>query len=86
MYVAPLVFAGAPIVNVIVSLSWHPEKVKSFSDPDARNGWIMFAAGILLAAVGAGLVLYSKGYIEVKKAAVKRPLESDVAQAQTPPV
>jgi hypothetical protein len=25
MYVAPLVFAGAPIVNVIVSLVWHPK-------------------------------------------------------------
>ena len=47
MYVAPLVFAGAPIVNVIVSLSWHPEKVKSFSE--AQPGWGMFLAGILLA-------------------------------------
>src|SRR5713226_4154079 len=61
MYVAPLVFAGAPIVNVIVSLSWHPEKVKSFAD--ASSGWMMFIAGILLAAIGAGLVLFSKGYI-----------------------
>jgi uncharacterized membrane protein len=66
LYVAPLVFAGAPIVNVIVGLTWHPEKVKTFSD--AKEGWLMFAAGILLAAVGAGLVLYSKGYIEIKKA------------------
>jgi uncharacterized membrane protein len=65
LYVAPLVFAGAPIVNVIVSLSWHPEKVKGFSE--ATPGWSMFLAGILLAAVGAGLVLYSKGYIEIKK-------------------
>jgi uncharacterized membrane protein len=83
MYVAPLVFAGAPIVNVIVSLSWHPDKVKSFSE--AQSGWMMFIGGILLAAVGAGLVLYSKGYIEIKKAAVKKPQEAIVAQATIAP-
>ena len=60
LYIAPLVFAGAPIVNSIVSLIWHwPERVDS-------RGLAMFTAGILLAAVGAGLVLYSKGYIDQK--------------------
>ena len=79
LYVAPLVFAGAPIVNAIVSLSWHPEKVKSFAD--ASSGWIMFLAGILLAAVGAGLVLYSKSYIEIKKGPPAKTQEAVVAPA-----
>ncbi|MEM7586162.1 MAG: hypothetical protein AAF560_22415, partial [Acidobacteriota bacterium] len=26
LYVAPLVFAGAPIVNVLISMSWHKPK------------------------------------------------------------
>jgi uncharacterized membrane protein len=62
LYVAPLVFAGAPIVNAIVSILWHPPK-EGFR-AETMPGWAMFAAGILLAAIGAGLVLYSKGSIE----------------------
>lgn len=51
LYVAPLVFAGAPIVNVLVSMAWHPPK----SAPSP-----VFFVGILLAAVGAGIVLWAK--------------------------
>ncbi len=51
LYVAPLVFAGAPIVNVIISMLWH--KPKSAPEP-------FFYLGLVLAAVGAGLVLRFK--------------------------
>lgn len=51
LYVAPLVFAGAPIVNVLVSLAWH--KPQSAPQP-----W--FYVGLVLAAMGAGLVLRFK--------------------------
>ncbi len=51
LYVAPLVFAGAPIVNTLVSMTWHPPA----SPPRA-----IFYVGILLAAVGAGIVLWFK--------------------------
>ena len=51
IYVAPLVFAGAPIVNVIVSTIWD----RTYKLPDWR-----FLLGILLAAVGAALVLRYK--------------------------
>jgi hypothetical protein len=51
IYVAPLVFAGAPIVNVIVSIVWD----KTYKLPDWR-----FMVGIILAAVGAALVLRYK--------------------------
>ncbi len=50
-YVMPLVFGGAPLVNVIVTIWTHPPKV-------APNP--MLYVGFLLAAVGAGLVLYYK--------------------------
>ncbi len=49
VYVMPLVFAGAPVVNVIYSMSIHPPKT-------APNP--MLYAGFVLAAVGAGMVLY----------------------------
>jgi hypothetical protein len=49
VYVMPLVFAGAPIVNVLVSMAIHPPK-------QAINP--MFVVGFALASVGAALVLY----------------------------
>jgi hypothetical protein len=51
LYIAPLVFAGAPIVNALVSMAWHPP---------AKWPGPLFYLGIIMAAVGAGLVLYSK--------------------------
>ncbi len=49
IYVMPLVFGGAPIVNVLVSMAIHPPK--SAINP-------MLFVGFALASVGAGLVLY----------------------------
>jgi hypothetical protein len=69
LYIAPLVFAGAPIVNALVSLIWHPPA--EATNPRMLPGWIMFGCGILLAAVGAGLVLYSKGYLDQKSKEAK---------------
>ncbi len=51
LFVAPLVFAGAPIVNVLISITWHKPKT-------APEIW--FYLGLVLAAVGAGLVLRFK--------------------------
>jgi len=49
VYVMPLVFGGAPIVNVAVSMFIHPPKT-------ALNP--MLFVGFLLASIGAGMVLY----------------------------
>lgn len=53
IYVAPLVFGLAPIVNVALSMLLHPPKSTTAISP-------MFYFGIVLAAVGAGLVLRFK--------------------------
>lgn len=50
-YVMPLVFAGAPLVNVLFSMWLHPPKT-------APNP--LLYVGFLLAASGAGMVLYFK--------------------------
>ncbi|MCP4246817.1 MAG: hypothetical protein GY778_07185 [bacterium] len=51
IFVAPLVFSGAPIVNTLVSMAWHkPAKPPS----------MLFFAGILLVGIGAALVLRFK--------------------------
>jgi hypothetical protein len=49
LYVMPLVFGGAPIVNVLVSMVLHPPK--SAINP-------MLYVGFLLASAGAAMVLY----------------------------
>jgi hypothetical protein len=49
IYVMPLVFGGAPLVNVLSSMMLHPPK-------DAPNP--LLYVGFLLAAAGAGMVLY----------------------------
>lgn len=50
-YVMPLVFAGAPLVNVLFSMWMHPPRT-------APNPLLYL--GFLLAAAGAGMVLYFK--------------------------
>ena len=49
LYVMPLVFGGAPIINVVYTMMMHPPK----SPPS-----LMWFIGLLLASVGAGMVLY----------------------------
>ena len=49
VYVMPLVFGGAPLVNVVVTMAIHPPKA-------AINP--MLYVGFLLASAGAALVLY----------------------------
>ena len=49
VYVMPLVFGGAPIVNVLVSMAIHP--------PKQALSPLLFV-GFLFASIGAALVLY----------------------------
>jgi hypothetical protein len=51
IYVMPIVFGGAPIMNSIVSMIQHPPK----STPN-----LLFFLGIVLAGIGAGLILRFK--------------------------
>jgi hypothetical protein len=50
-YVMPLVFGGAPLVNVLYTMYMHPPKYAPSP---------MLYVGFLLTAVGAGMVLYFK--------------------------
>jgi drug/metabolite transporter (DMT)-like permease len=49
LYVMPLVFAGAPVVNVLFTMATHPPKAPPHP---------MLYVGFALAAAGAGLVLH----------------------------
>jgi hypothetical protein len=71
MYVAPLVFAGAPIINTLVTMAYF-EPVRTL--PDWR-----FFTGLLLAAVGAALVMIYRPKPEKGHAHVSPPAAVSVA-------
>jgi hypothetical protein len=78
MFVAPLIFAVAPVINTVVSLIWHPDKgLAHFSLPEAMPHWTFFV-GIVLTGLGAGLVLFSKEYGESLHAAKNKPAPAAV--------
>ena len=49
LYVMPLVFGGAPVINVVYTMVMHPPKTAPS---------MMWFLGLVLASVGAGMVLY----------------------------
>jgi hypothetical protein len=85
IYIAPLIFGLAPVINTIVSLLWHPDlktgSVFNFHLPEAMPGWKLLL-GIVLVGVGAGLVLFAKE--ETEKPTSPTPTAA-VMPAEKPP-
>lgn len=73
MYIGPVIFALAPVLNTVVSLFWHPSPSTGAFSFGIHNlpGW-KFYLGILLTGAGAALVLYSKEEAEHSKAPTSR--------------
>ena len=75
MFIAPLIFGLAPIINVLVSSIWHPKPGDPFHFHLELPGWKLWL-GIVLVGMGAALVLFSKEEAESKPkhgAAVVKP-------------
>jgi drug/metabolite transporter (DMT)-like permease len=70
LYIGPIIFAMAPLLNTIVSLLWHPSPTKGafVFGLEHTPSW-KFLLGIVLAAAGTFLVLYSKEEAEKRPAA-----------------
>jgi len=66
MYIAPMIFALAPMINTLLSLVWHPKPGDAFHFDFEIPGWKL-PAGIVLVALGTFLVLMSKEEVEVHK-------------------
>jgi hypothetical protein len=80
IYIAPLIFGLAPLINVLVSMVWHPQSGAPMHFGFDMPGWKLWV-GIILIGAGAALVLYSKEESETQKAGVKPP----AAVAAVPP-
>jgi hypothetical protein len=81
VFIAPLIFGLAPVINVLVSMVWHPEK----GDPwhfGLKGVHPILWVGIILVGVGAGLVLYSK---ELTEAAEPKAAPAHPTSAATRP-
>jgi hypothetical protein len=59
LFIAPLIFGLAPVINTLVSLLWHPRAGEAFHF-GFKMPPPMLWVGIILVGVGAALVLYSK--------------------------
>lgn len=59
LYIAPIIFALAPVINTLISLVWHPSKGIFHFGLENMPNWKLYL-GIVLTGVGAALVLYSK--------------------------
>ena len=68
VYIAPLIFCLAPLINTLMSLVWHPNaKTGEFGVFHLDvPGWKLWA-GIVLVAAGTFLVLMSKEEAEASK-------------------
>ena len=77
MYVPPLVFAGVPIVNAIVSMTWHPPEIS----PGPK-----FWVGLVMAGVGAGLVLYEKSNLDDQSRKIRSQMIADQKGEPNPTV
>ncbi len=80
LYIAPLIFGLAPVINTLVSVVWHPGKGQPFHFGIEVPGWKLWA-GIVLVGLGAALVLLSKEETETHKPATPPP----AAQAEIVP-
>src|SRR5262249_16102769 len=67
LYIAPLIFGLAPVINTVVSSFWHPERGKPYDFHFVMPGWKLWV-GILLVGLGAALVLFAKEESESKHA------------------
>jgi hypothetical protein len=73
LYIAPLIFGLAPVINTLVSTVWHPKPGNAFNfGLEEGPGWKLWV-GILLVGAGAALVLFSKEEAETTKHADRRP-------------
>jgi drug/metabolite transporter (DMT)-like permease len=85
LYIGPIIFAMAPLLNTLISLLWHasPEKGAFVFGIHHLPDWKFFL-GIVLTGAGTFLVLYSKEESEKKPASP--PSANAAATPQVPPV
>lgn len=83
IFIAPLIFGLAPVINTLVSTVWHPRRDQPFHFELVLPDWKLLL-GIVLVGVGAFLVLFSKEQAETQKKHSGGPAPTAIA-AGVPP-
>lgn len=82
IYIAPLIFGLAPVINTLISSVWHPKPGNPFNFAyHAPSG--MLLVGIVLVGAGAFLVLYSKEASEAKPKPQPQPTAIETPAEKT---
>lgn len=71
MFIAPLIFGLAPVINTVVSMLWHPKPGEPFHFGFKMPHPLLWV-GIVLVGLGAALVLYAKEVSEAPAAKTSR--------------
>jgi hypothetical protein len=80
LFIAPMIFGLAPVINTVVSSFWHPQKGEPFHFAVDLPGWKLWL-GIVLVGLGAALVLFSKEEAESGKGQAAKPAPAVAAEA-----
>jgi len=86
LYIAPLIFGAAPVINTIVSLVWHPKKGNPLGfglEIEFNASTLMLLGGIVLVGAGAALVLFSKELSESSKGPAIKPSASSSSSTES---
>jgi hypothetical protein len=74
LYIAPLIFGLAPVINTLVSLIWHPKPGDPWHFGFKEPHWLLYV-GIVFVGLGAAMVLYAKELGESAAPKVEPPKE-----------
>jgi hypothetical protein len=83
LFIAPLIFGLAPVINTVVSTFWHPKAGEPFHFHVTMPHPLLWV-GILLVGAGAALVLYSKELSETPAPKAPAPTAQAAAPAAAP--
>ncbi len=83
VYIAPLIFGLAPVINTLLSTVWHPSPKTGWNNFHFEMPNIYLLIGIVLVGLGAALVLYSKEIGEAPKPAVVIPTIEELPASQS---
>lgn len=84
IYIAPLIFGLAPVVNTLLSTVWHPSPKTGWNNFHFEMPNVYLLIGIVLVGAGAALVLYSKEIGEAPKPAAVGPPAAPTVPADSP--
>jgi drug/metabolite transporter (DMT)-like permease len=84
LFIAPLIFGLAPVINTLLASLWHPKPDNPWNFSFEPPGWKL-VAGIVLVAAGVFLVLYSKEEAEEQKKKAMAAPKTAVAKVDLGP-